>query len=72
MKCESNQCERDALFMVHWPGQSTRKCDRCTDRAQGLAQVMGFRLTAVSLPKDDTSEAIEATVTIKQTEGGGR
>jgi len=42
--CESNDCEAEAKFEVHWPGKSLKMCEPCRDRANGIAEAMGFNL----------------------------
>lgn len=44
-KCGSAKCEGVAIAKVYWPGnEPIPMCQKCADRARGVADVMGFHL----------------------------
>lgn len=45
MTCQSEKCENEAVVTVFWPGQETRKCLDCAQKAKKLASFMGFPLS---------------------------
>ncbi len=43
-RCQSKDCRGRAAYLVAWPGQPTRMCERHLDHARAIAKVMGFEL----------------------------
>ncbi len=44
-KCKSSGCAGVPAWVVTWPGQHpSPMCQRCADRAKGVADAMGFPL----------------------------
>jgi hypothetical protein len=46
LKCGTKSCDRLSVMIVFWPGQATRMCGFCLVRAHGIAEAMGFELSA--------------------------
>jgi hypothetical protein len=64
--CETLVCPELATVRAHWPGQTKRFCQRCADRAKGVAAAMGFELTTEAIP-GYTPPAIERTIELDGT-----
>ena len=47
MKCGSVNCDHAAWFKVFWPGQTIDMCVDCAERAEKIAEAMGFKLHVV-------------------------
>lgn len=43
------KCADEATVYANWPGQPLPFCLACAQRAEGIAQVMGFTLTVIPL-----------------------
>jgi hypothetical protein len=44
-KCDTKNCDDNALNYVYWPGQGKKKfCKPCTIRAIKFSEVLGFDL----------------------------
>ena len=48
-KCETHDCNSEAVFRVHWPGQDKRFCLLCAVRAERVAFLMDFKLSMTPL-----------------------
>lgn len=66
-KCRSSDCHAVAAFTVYWPGQTSKMCQRCADRAVGIGQAMGFTphvapITSIEIvhgPRSYTAAVVE-------------
>lgn len=47
--CGSVSCGAPAVALAHWPGRSLPLCQPCLDRAQRVAEHMGFALANTPL-----------------------
>jgi hypothetical protein len=60
MMCSSATCKSVATLEVFWPGQTRRMCQQCADKAQRIANALGFKLEARALlPTPPTLEELE-------------
>jgi hypothetical protein len=45
MRCGQEKCDKDAEFIVYWPGQTTFQCDEHTKKVVALGKFMGFNVS---------------------------
>jgi hypothetical protein len=57
MKCETKECEAEAVWRVWWPGQTRCLCNRCTEWATVIAEAVGFELGYVPVEEEEVSDA---------------
>jgi hypothetical protein len=56
--CNTLSCPELATKLAHWPGSTKSFCDGCAERAKGIAEAMGFKLTIATLDRPDLGEAL--------------
>lgn len=53
MQCKQENCTKEAIYNVYWPGQRTKQCEEHAMKAMGLAKTMGFDVSITKLQLED-------------------